>query len=87
MGMRFQRNKNSGDPILKEGASPNPSTKNFLNMLIGDAEVLRSKQPSHIQKVFADGGLPRTAIRGPAERSFSKRLFPRKSYSLGSLLV
>ncbi len=45
-----------GYPILKEWASPNPSAKNFLSMLVGDGELLRSKQPTHILKVLGDGG-------------------------------
>ncbi len=53
---------------LYEGASPNPSTKNFLNMAVSDAELLRSKQPTHILKVLGD--------RGPGEGAFFKTPLP-----------
>ena len=29
-----------GDPFLKEVASPNPSTKNFLNLAVNDTDML-----------------------------------------------
>ena len=57
---------------MKEEDAPNPSTKNFLNKPVNDAESLRSRQPTHVQEVSRDGGLPRTQIRGPAQRAFSK---------------
>ena len=54
--MRVQGGKNSVKPLLKEKDAPNLSTKNFLSMLVGDGELLRSKQPTHILKVLGDGG-------------------------------
>ena len=37
-----------GDPFLKQGASPNPSTRDFFNMSVCDSEFLRSKQLANI---------------------------------------
>ena len=53
---------------MYEGAYPNPSTKNFLNIPVGEAEPLRSKQPSNILKVLGDGG--------PEEGAFFKTPLP-----------
>ncbi len=41
---------------MYEGASPNPSTKNFLNMPVSDAELEQSGQPTHILKVLGESG-------------------------------
>ncbi len=40
---------------MYEGASPNPSTKNFLNMPVSNAELEQLGQPSNILKVLGDG--------------------------------
>ncbi len=53
---------------MYEGASPNPSNKNFLNMPAGDGELQLSDQPTHILKVFAEGG--------PGEGVFFKKPLP-----------
>ena len=53
---------------MYEGASPNSSTKNFLNMAVRDAEILRSKQLTNILKVLRDGG--------PEEGAFLKTRLP-----------
>ncbi len=41
---------------LYEGAYPNPSTKDFFNMAVRDAELLRLKQLTNILKVLGEGG-------------------------------
>ncbi len=41
---------------MHEGASPNPSFKNFLNMAVSEADLLRPKQLTNILKVLGDGG-------------------------------
>ena len=56
--------------IRSQGASPNPSIKNFLNMSVSDAELLRSKQLTNILKVLWDGG--------PGEGAFFKTPLPRE---------
>ena len=66
--MRVQRSKNSGRPLFKEEDAQNPSTKNFLNKPVNDAESLRSRQPTHILKVLGDGG--------PGEGAFFKTPLP-----------
>ena len=66
--MRVQRYKNWRDPLLNEKASPKPSTKDFLNMPVSDAEFEQSGQPTHILKVLGDGG--------PGEGAFFKTPLP-----------
>ena len=56
MGIRVQRSKNLGRPLLKEEDAPNLSTRNFLNMPVNDAESLRSRQPNHMAKGLGEGG-------------------------------
>ncbi len=53
---------------MHEGASPDPSTTNFLNMAASDAELLRSKQLTNILNVLGDGG--------PGEGAFFKTPHP-----------
>ncbi len=64
---------------MKVGVAPNPSFKNFFNMPVSDAELEQSGQPTHILKVLGDG------VRGKGR--FSKRLVPRKSYTLENASV
>ncbi len=79
MGMRIQRSRNSGRPLLKEEDAPNLSTKNFLNVPVTDAESLHSRQPTHILKVLGNGG--------PGEGAFFKTPLPPEIYTLESAMV
>ncbi len=55
---------------MHEGAAPHLSFKNFLNMAVSDAELVRSKQLTNILKFSRDGG--------PEEGAFLKRPLPPK---------